>query len=42
MRATGATWRANTEPFLRLVTALTQFFELRSHLPAGGCWFPEP
>ncbi len=27
------------EPFLRLVTALTLFFELRSHLAAGGRWF---
>lgn len=26
-------------PFLRLVTALTLFFELRSHLAAGGRWF---
>ncbi|WP_167458354.1 ATP-binding protein [Mesorhizobium kowhaii] len=27
------------QPFLRLVTALTLFFELRSHLAAGGRWF---
>jgi predicted ATPase/class 3 adenylate cyclase/DNA-binding CsgD family transcriptional regulator len=27
------------EPFLRLVTALTLFFELRCHLQAGGRWF---
>jgi predicted ATPase/class 3 adenylate cyclase/DNA-binding CsgD family transcriptional regulator len=27
------------EPFLRLVTALTLFFELHSHLQAGGRWF---
>lgn len=32
--ATGA-----TGPFLRLVTALTIFFELHSHLVAGGRWF---
>jgi predicted ATPase/class 3 adenylate cyclase/DNA-binding CsgD family transcriptional regulator len=27
------------EPLLRLLTALTLFFELRSHLPVGGRWF---
>jgi predicted ATPase/class 3 adenylate cyclase len=27
------------QPFLRLVTALTLFFEFRSHLTAGGRWF---
>ncbi len=27
------------EPFLRLVTALTLFWELRGHLPAGARWF---
>ena len=27
------------EPLLRLVTALTLFFELRSHLAEGGRWF---
>jgi predicted ATPase/class 3 adenylate cyclase/DNA-binding CsgD family transcriptional regulator len=27
------------EPFLRFVTALTLFFELRSHLAVGGRWF---
>lgn len=32
--ATGA-----CEPFLRLTTALTLFFELHSHLVAGGRWF---
>ncbi len=30
---------AARQPFLRLVTALTLFFELRSHLAAGSRWF---
>jgi predicted ATPase/class 3 adenylate cyclase/DNA-binding CsgD family transcriptional regulator len=30
---------AAAEPFLRLVTALTFFFELHGHLQAGGRWF---
>ncbi|MDQ4009115.1 MAG: LuxR C-terminal-related transcriptional regulator [Actinomycetota bacterium] len=29
------------EPFLRLVTALTLFYELHSHLQAGGRWFAQ-
>jgi len=35
-------WSETTEahePLLRFVTALTLFFELRSHLQAGGRWF---
>ncbi|MGH3755960.1 MAG: ATP-binding protein [Pseudonocardiaceae bacterium] len=29
------------EPFLRLVTALTLFYEMHSHLQAGGRWFAQ-
>ncbi|RWO21079.1 MAG: tetratricopeptide repeat protein [Mesorhizobium sp.] len=40
--SSAADWCESTAahgPFLRLVTALTLFFELRSHLAAGGRWF---
>ena len=35
----GATPPGPREPLLRLLTALTLFFELRSHLAEGGRWF---